>query len=55
MEPISLTTLGVIALSMAAGAMLSNLFKKKSCSGDMSESVDENKEKDINDLISGKK
>ncbi len=61
MEPISLTTVAIILVSMGAGAVLSNLFgKKKSCCGTPSEettsvSIDEGKEKDINDLIVGKK
>ncbi|MBF0503633.1 MAG: hypothetical protein HQL14_00885 [Candidatus Omnitrophica bacterium] len=50
MEPISLSTAGVILLSMAAGAMLTKLFGKKgSCCSKTS--VDENKEKAINDLV----
>jgi hypothetical protein len=30
MEPISLTTAAIVLVSMAAGAMISNFFKKKS-------------------------
>ncbi|MBF0618641.1 MAG: hypothetical protein HQL19_00575 [Candidatus Omnitrophica bacterium] len=69
MEPISLTTMGVIALSMAAGAMLANLCKgKSSCAAPSKEeapaeqplaaasveAVDADKEKAIDDLIAGK-
>ncbi|MBF0486014.1 MAG: hypothetical protein HQL16_05840 [Candidatus Omnitrophica bacterium] len=61
MEPISLSMAGLILVSMAAGAALSNFFgKKKSCAAGASDesaqvSVDEDKEKAINDLVSGKK
>ncbi|MBF0388132.1 MAG: hypothetical protein HQL20_09830 [Candidatus Omnitrophica bacterium] len=47
MEPISLSTAGVIFLSMAAGAMISKLFQKKAPAS----SIDESKEQAINDLI----